>query len=160
MRVFLLISGVQLGYQSTLSPQAAFPFSVCKNRSSLLYCTLRLLSVYICHVGVLTQQVSGLVKGAAYHVRVSAYNGVALSYGKTRPSTPPVVYPGDIPAAPSRVEVEAASSSSLTISWAPPNDVMGVDVLTYKVVRNSVCPCLLVDDQNGQMHIVFIGPMG
>lgn len=93
------------------------------------------------------------MKGAAYHVRVSAYNGVALSYGKTRPSTPPVVYPGDIPAAPSRVEVEEASPTSLAISWAPPNDVMGVDVLAYKVVCNNVYPRMCIGSLELYMDI-------
>lgn len=79
-------------------------------------------------------QVTGLAKGAAYHVRVSAYNGVALSYGKTEPSTLPVVNPGGAPEPPSRVEVEAFSPSSLAISWSPPNDAMGGDVTAYQVV--------------------------
>lgn len=76
----------------------------------------------------------GLTKGVAYHVRVSAYNGVALSYGKTVPSTPPIVRPGETPEPPSRVEVEAASPSSLTISWSPPNDAMGAEITGYQVV--------------------------
>lgn len=76
----------------------------------------------------------GLAKGVAYHVRVSAYNGVALSYGKTAPSIVPVVRPGEAPEPPSRVEVEAFSLSSLAISWAPPNDAMGADVASYQVV--------------------------
>ena len=80
-------------------------------------------------------QVSGLVKGAAYHVRVSSYNGVSLSYGKTVPSTPAVIHPADMPEPPSRVEVEAASPTSLAISWSPPNDAMGLDVVGYQVVR-------------------------
>lgn len=80
------------------------------------------------------KQISGLVKGAAYHVRVSTYNGVSLSYGKTRPSTPPVSYPGDVPEPPSRLEVEAFSPTSLAISWSPPNDNMGLGVLSYHVV--------------------------
>ncbi|CAM9504909.1 unnamed protein product, partial [Discosporangium mesarthrocarpum] len=80
--------------------------------------------------------VTGLVKGAAYHVRVSAYNGVSLSYGKTQPSTPPVVYPSGTPEGPSRVEVAAASPSALTVSWVPPTDPSGVEVLKYRVVSN------------------------
>lgn len=74
------------------------------------------------------------MKGATYHVRVSAYNGVALSYGKTVPSTVPVVRPGEAPEPPSRIEVEAFSPSSLAISWSPPNDAMGADVIGYQVV--------------------------
>lgn len=85
----------------------------------------------------LLQQLSGLMKGASYHVRVSAYNGVALSYGKARSSTPPVVHPGDAPEPLPRVEVEAASPTSLSISWSPPNDVMGGEVMSYQVVRES-----------------------
>lgn len=77
----------------------------------------------------------GLTKGAAYHVRVSAYNGVALSYGKTMPSTPPVIRPGETPEPPSRIEVDAASPSSLAISWSPPNDAMGAEIISYQVVR-------------------------
>lgn len=79
-------------------------------------------------------QVEGLAKGATYHVRVSAYNGVALSYGKTAPSTPPAVRPGETPEPPSRIEVEASSLSSLAISWSPPNDVMGTEIIGYQVV--------------------------
>ena len=75
------------------------------------------------------------MKGAAYHVRVSSYNGVALSYGKTVPSTPPVIHPADIPEPPSRLEVEPASPTSLAISWSPPNDAMGLDIVGYQVVR-------------------------
>lgn len=75
------------------------------------------------------------MKGAAYHVRVSSYNGVALSYGKTVPSTPPIIHPADIPEPPSRLEVEAASPTSLAISWSPPNDAMGLEVVGYQVVR-------------------------
>lgn len=67
-------------------------------------------------------------------MRVSAYNGVALSYGKTMPSNTPLVHPGGAPEPPSRVEVEAASPTALTISWSPPNDAMGVDVWGYQVV--------------------------
>lgn len=37
---------------------------------------------------------------------------------------------------------------------------MGVDVLTYKVVSNSTRPRLIVDDLNGQIHIIFIGSVG
>lgn len=73
-------------------------------------------------------------KGAAYHVRVSAYNGVALSYGKTVPSTPPIVRPGETPEPPSRIDVEASSPSSLAISWSPPNDAMGAGIIGYHVV--------------------------
>lgn len=76
----------------------------------------------------------GLAKGAAYHVRVSAYNGVALSYGKTVPSSPPITRPGETPESPSRVEVEAASPSSLAIVWSPPNDAMGAEITAYQVV--------------------------
>lgn len=79
-------------------------------------------------------QVEGLAKGVAYHVRVSAYNGVALSYGKTVPAGPPIVRPGETPEPPSRIEVEAASPSSLAISWSPPNDAMGADIIAYQVV--------------------------
>lgn len=83
---------------------------------------------------ILWYKVPGLAKGAAYHVRVSAYNGVALSYGRTAPSNVPVVRPGEAPEPPSRVEVEAFSPSSLAISWSPPNDAMGSDVTSYQVV--------------------------
>lgn len=75
------------------------------------------------------------MKGASYHVRVSAYNGVALSYGSARPSSPPLVHPGDAPEPPAKVEVEAASPTSLAISWSPPNDIMGGVVAGYRVVR-------------------------
>lgn len=67
-------------------------------------------------------------------MRVSAYNGVALSYGKTAPSTPPIVRPGEAPEPPSRVEVEASSPTSLVISWSPPTDAMGMGVTRYHVV--------------------------
>lgn len=79
-------------------------------------------------------QVKDLVKGASYHIRVSAYNGVALSYGSTRPSTPPVIHPSDAPEPPSRVDVEAASPNSLLVTWSPPTDPMGVDIGSYRVV--------------------------
>lgn len=81
------------------------------------------------------QQVRGLTKGASYHVRVSAYNGVSLSYGSTRPSTPPISHPGDAPEPPPRIDVEAASPSSLSVTWSPPTDPMGAQVSRYRVVR-------------------------
>lgn len=83
---------------------------------------------------VTSRQVSGLTKGAAYHVRVSAFNGVALSYGNSMYSTPPLVYPSAGPEPPSRLEVEAFSPSSLAISWSRPNSDMGMDVVGYQVV--------------------------
>lgn len=69
-------------------------------------------------------------------MRVSAYNGVALAYGKTASSTPPVIRPGGAPEPPSRIEVNPASPSSLAISWSPPNDVMGAEVTSYQVVSD------------------------
>ncbi len=68
---------------------------------------------------------------------MSAYNGVALAYGRTAPSTPPVIRPGGAPEPPSRIEVNPASPSSLAISWSPPNDVMGAKVTSYQVVSKS-----------------------
>lgn len=115
-------------------------FQMCSetSHSPLRQIKLRTLKI-ICWFAhrFLLQQLSGLVKGASYHVRVSAYNGVALSYGKARSSTPPVVHPGDAPESPPRVEVEAASPTSLGISWSSPNDAMGREVTGYQVVRES-----------------------
>jgi hypothetical protein len=44
--------------------------------------------------------IANLIKGAAYHVRVSAWNGVGDSYGKTMYSTPAIASPARKPEAP------------------------------------------------------------
>jgi Fibronectin type III domain len=76
---------------------------------------------------------TGLVTGANYHVRVSAYNGVNLAYGATRASTPAAVAPSGLTAAPAAVEVAAASGTALRVSWSPPVDSGGAPVLKYRV---------------------------
>jgi hypothetical protein len=76
---------------------------------------------------------TGLVTGANYHVRVSAYNGVNLAYGATRASTPAAVAPSGLTAAPAAVEVAAASGTALCVSWTPPVDSGGAPVLKYRV---------------------------
>jgi hypothetical protein len=87
--------------------------------------------------GLIRATVPYLESGEAYHVRVSAFNGIGNSYGKARYSTPAVTVPSQPPQAPTRVSAAASSDQSIKITWAPPLDDGGVAVSSYNVEWDS-----------------------
>ncbi|CAM9321423.1 unnamed protein product, partial [Phaeothamnion confervicola] len=84
-------------------------------------------------VAVATITVTGLVKGASYAVRVSAWNGVAQSYGAPRQALPALTTVATATLPPAAVVAAAASDHILQVSWQPPVDDGGSFVLKYKV---------------------------
>jgi len=83
--------------------------------------------------GPFTFIVPSLVRGASYHVRVSAYNGVQGACGPAQFCTPATVTVLPQPQAPKEVDVQAASSSSLRVTWQPPANVLVGEVRRYRV---------------------------
>ena len=81
----------------------------------------------------ISYDVTGLLRGANYHVRVSAWNGVGNTYGLTQYSSPAVHVPATEPDSPSEVKVVAASGTQLNVSWAPPLSDNGLPVTKYKI---------------------------
>jgi hypothetical protein len=59
-----------------------------------------LSGVEIAASGTVSYKIPGLTKGTAYHVRVSAWNGVGEAYGKTMYSTPALASPASSPEPP------------------------------------------------------------
>ena len=81
----------------------------------------------------ISYEIPDLIRGASYHVRVSAWNGVGNTYGKTMYSTPALQYPSAEPEAPGTVSVAATSGAQLNVSWSPPLNNNGRTVTKYKI---------------------------
>jgi hypothetical protein len=82
---------------------------------------------------MVSYEIPDLIRGEAYHVRVSAWNGVGYSYGLTQFSTPAVQYPAAAPDSPAYVLALPASSNKLNVSFAPPLSDNGLPITKYKV---------------------------
>ncbi len=76
---------------------------------------------------------TGLTPGAAYVVKVSAFNGVGDVYGPTAFSVPALAYPVRAPSAPSIVSTEVLSPSAVAVTWEAPAALGGADLLSYVV---------------------------
>jgi len=77
--------------------------------------------------------IDGLLTGEHYHVRVSAWNGVGFSYGKTMYSTPALVAPSAVPSAPVSVDVVPISGTELKVTWIVPQHDSGSSITKYRV---------------------------
>lgn len=77
--------------------------------------------------------ITGLLPGVAYHVRVSAWNGVGDVYGETRYSTPAVQYVQTAPDPPRDVAVVPISSESLLATWSSPMNAGGSAITQYMI---------------------------
>jgi hypothetical protein len=76
---------------------------------------------------------SALVKGAAYSVAVSAWNGVFSDFGVDLVAQPPALVLAPTPAPIPGLHVERGGNASLQVSWLPPTNLPNVAILGYKV---------------------------
>jgi len=83
--------------------------------------------------GVFAYTIGGLIRGASYHVRVSAWNGVNGGFGGAQYSTPASATVVPSPSAPSAVEVLVSGSTSLDVSFLPPHNLLAREVAKYRV---------------------------
>ena len=83
--------------------------------------------------GALSYNITGLIKGEAYHIRVSAWNGVGNAYGETQYSTPAFSSPSRAPDAPQTSKTDVVSDSEIQMSWTAPLRDGSSPVTGYKV---------------------------
>ncbi|KAJ0394096.1 hypothetical protein P43SY_010109 [Pythium insidiosum] len=76
-------------------------------------------------------EIPGLTVGAAYHVRVSAWNGVGNVFGSSRFSTPALVVAQTRPDGPKDLRVAAVSDTAVLATWTPPLNAGGVAVSRF-----------------------------
>ncbi|GLE11582.1 hypothetical protein PINS_up024079, partial [Pythium insidiosum] len=79
----------------------------------------------------LLAQSRGLTVGAAYHVRVSAWNGVGNVFGSSKYSTPARVIAQTRPDGPKDLRVSAVSDTALLATWTPPLNAGGAQVARF-----------------------------
>jgi hypothetical protein len=84
--------------------------------------------------------IPGLNTGLNYHVRVSAWNGVANIYGNTKGSYPAVVQPHDDPSFVSDVSLSPVSDTSLEVKWSAPTSTGAANGILKYVVEYDVAP--------------------
>jgi hypothetical protein len=77
--------------------------------------------------------VSGLFQGLSYHMRAYPWNGVGNLYGLSLGCTPAVVVPSAAPELVSEVILQPSSDSSIDVSWAPPAENGGTQIVSYMV---------------------------
>jgi len=78
-------------------------------------------------------EITDLLQGEPYHVRVSAWNGVGNAYGSAQHSTPAAVLPSQSADSPVNVILTAASSTELRINWSPPPSLHGRSPTKYLI---------------------------
>ncbi|GLE03450.1 hypothetical protein PINS_up012352 [Pythium insidiosum] len=76
-------------------------------------------------------EIAGLTVGAAYHVRVSAWNGVGNVFGSSKYSTPARVIAQTRPDGPKDLRVSAVSDTALLATWTPPLNAGGAQVARF-----------------------------
>ena len=81
----------------------------------------------------LSHTITGLAPGEAYHVRVSAWNGVGNAYGATQYCTPAFVAPSQQPDAPQTSKSEVVSDTEIDVSWTVPLRDGSAAVHAYRV---------------------------
>ncbi|KAH9133873.1 hypothetical protein LEN26_006954, partial [Aphanomyces euteiches] len=84
--------------------------------------------------------IPSLIVGAYYYVRVSAWNGFQNTFGSAQYSTPPVEAPQLPPGSPLSLVVEANSTQSLSVSWAPPLSDGGSPIIGYTIEWDTMPP--------------------
>jgi hypothetical protein len=77
--------------------------------------------------------IRGLAEGLAYHVRVSAFNGVNSAYGKSRGSFPAVVTTASYPSAVTDINGNSLNDTSLRVSWRMPTNDGGRSIESYAI---------------------------
>jgi len=77
--------------------------------------------------------IPNLISGAFYHVRVSAWNSVGNSAGKSMYSTPAIAAPAAIPGVPVSIECVPVSGTQLKASWVAPLNNGSMPITKYKV---------------------------
>merc|ERR1711871_56897 len=75
-------------------------------------------------------ELTGLVQGTPYFVRVFSYNSLGFSSAKTSPTSQKPMQP---PGAATAATVSVLSGSSLRVMWSPPADNGGDDVTKYRI---------------------------
>jgi copper chaperone CopZ len=105
------------------------------------------------YAGDIVYIADGLVRGMAYTVRVSAWNGAGDSYGRAQYSKPAILTPMDKPDPPSFVEMSSIDNSTIQINWNAALNKGGSHKITkYKAEVAEVVPGMEVqfndDDSN------------
>lgn len=88
--------------------------------------------------GAYLYTLSNLYPGEPYHVTVSLWNGVRSEFGRPMYSNPSSFIPAATPNPPRSVTIAPISGSAVNISWAPPVDFSGSDIVAYHVEWDSM----------------------
>jgi hypothetical protein len=80
----------------------------------------------------LSETLVGLTGGETYGVKITATNTI----GTSAESETQYFVCADLPDPPSQPNLEAATESSITISWNPPANNGGSDITGYRIYMN------------------------